>query len=211
MFTGIIETTGRIKNFGSRGNYRLLTIRPANAFEKIELGESIAVDGCCLTVTAFDAESFTVEASQESQAHTIIEKYSVGTRVNLERAMLPTSRLGGHFVTGHIDGIGKIVESRAVGESQVIGIEYDMRFAPYLAAKGSIAINGISLTVNEIEDNKFRINIIPHTFKNTTVEEWKTGEKINLEFDIIGKYIVRQLSAKTKQDITIEKLMEAGW
>jgi len=211
MFTGIIETTGRIKNFGSRGNYRLLTIRPANAFEKIELGESIAVDGCCLTVTAFDAESFTVEASQESQAHTIIEKYSVGTRVNLERAMLPTSRLGGHFVTGHIDGIGKIVESRAVGESQVIGIEYDMRFAPYLAAKGSIAINGISLTVNEIEDNKFRINIIPHTFMNTTVEEWKTGEKINLEFDIIGKYIVRQLSAKTKQDITIEKLMEAGW
>ncbi len=211
MFTGIIETIGNISGIDTKGNYRLLTIEPRKMFDKLEPGESIAVDGCCLTVTKFDERSFTAEASQESLSLTIIKNYGTGTNVNLERAMTPNSRLGGHFVQGHVDCIGKIIEINPVGESLVIGVEYPGQFNPYLVAKGSIAIDGISLTVNDIAENQFRVNIIPHTSGNTTVESWRTGDEVNLEFDIIGKYIVRQMAAANKNELTIDKLIEAGW
>jgi len=211
MFTGIIETVGTVSGTNNRGNYRLLTVQPRKMFDKIELGESIAVDGCCLTVTEFDEGTFTAEASQESLSLTIIGGYDIGTKVNLERAMTPSSRLGGHFVQGHVDCIGKIIEISTVGESLVVGVEYAEEFKPYLVAKGSIAISGISLTVNELEGNRFWVNIIPHTSGNTTIESWKAGDKVNLEFDIIGKYIVRQLTAVKKNELTIDKLIEAGW
>jgi len=211
MFTGIIETVGKVAGIETKGNYRMLTVEPRKMFDNLELGESIAVDGCCLTVTEFDKRTFTAEASQESLSLTIIGNYEIGSSVNLERALTAGSRLGGHFVQGHVDCIGKLIEIKQIGESLVAGVEYPGEFGPYLVAKGSIAISGISLTVNELEGNRFWVNIIPHTSGNTTVESWKAGDKLNLEFDIIGKYIARQMAAVNRKELTIDKLIEAGW
>jgi riboflavin synthase len=211
MFTGIIETVGEIKSSVARGNYRVLTIRPAIPFKKIELGESVAVDGCCLTVTAFNKNEFSVEASQETIGLTLVGGYRTGDKVNLERALLPTSRLGGHFVNGHIDCVGQIISITRIGESREISVRYSPEFESYLVPKGSVAINGISLTVNEIKGDQFTVNIIPHTFDVTTIGNFKTARKVNLEFDLIGKYISKQINNNNKKPITIEKLIESGW
>jgi len=211
MFTGLIETTGTVKALGRRGNYRLLTIKPGMDMENIELGESIAVDGCCLTVTAFDRGQFTVEASQETTRLTIIKAYDAGCKVNLERALLPTRRLGGHMVSGHIDGLGRIVQKKRVGESWELEVAFPREEAGYLVPKGSVAINGISLTVNTIEDDRFRVNIIPHTYEATTLASSAVGADVNLEYDIIGKYIVRLMQTQAAGKLTIDKLIEYGW
>lgn len=211
MFTGLIQTTGSISVVGSRGNYKLLTIKPDVAFENIELGESVAVDGCCLTVTKFDKNSIIVEASPESVKTTIIGKYGSGRKVNLERALLPTDRLGGHMVSGHVDCVGEINNLRKSGGSTELSISYPAKFAPYLVSKGSVAINGISLTVNELRGNIFEVNIIPHTHQATTVQKFKMGEAVNLEFDIIGKYIARMIQTNSKKSLSLDKLIESGW
>ena len=211
MFTGIIQTVGTIEIISSRGNYKLLTIKPASRFEKLELGESISVDGCCLTVTQFDKNDFTVEASQESVRTTIINKYSVGRKVNLERALLPSDRLGGHIVAGHVDCIGEISDLKKIGESVELSITYPDQFASLVVSKGSIAINGISLTINEIKDDNFATNIIPHTQHVTTIENMKRRDNVNLEFDIIGKYVARLAEIKATGRLTIDKLINSGW
>lgn len=211
MFTGLIQTTGSIAVVGSRGNYKLLTIKPDIPFENITLGESVAVDGCCLTVTKFDNSYVTVEASPESVKTTIISKYSSGRKVNLERALLPTDRMGGHMVTGHVDSVGEINNLRKIGGSTELSIKYAEKFAAYIINKGSIAINGISLTVNELQGNIFEVNIIPHTHQATTVQNFKRGDAVNLEFDIVGKYIARMIKSNPKKHLTINKLMESGW
>ncbi len=211
MFTGLIQSTGSITTVGSRGNYKLLTIKPDIPFENVELGESVAVDGCCLTVTKFDKNSIVVEASPESVKTTLIAKYSSGNIVNLERALLPTDRMGGHMVSGHVDCLGEINDIRKIGGSTELSIKYPEEFDSYLVPKGSVAINGISLTVNELEKNILKVNIIPHTRYATTVQNFKKGSFVNLEFDIIGKYIARMMTNKTKNNITIDKLINSGW
>ncbi|RKX18369.1 MAG: riboflavin synthase [Candidatus Zixiibacteriota bacterium] len=211
MFTGLIQTIGSITVVGSRGNYKLLTIKPDVPFENTALGESVAVDGCCLTVTRFDRSFVTVEVSPESVRTTIIGKYNSGQKVNLERALLPTDRLGGHMVTGHVDCLGEIVNISKIGGSIELSIRYPEGFAPYLVPKGSVAINGISLTVNELQENIFEVNIIPHTRQATTVQNFKMGDSVNLEFDIVGKYIARMIKTSSKEELTINKLIESGW
>ena len=211
MFTGLIQSTGSIATIGSKGNYKLLTIKPDIRFENVELGESVAVDGCCLTVTKFDKNSFIVEASPESVKTTLIAKYNSGNIVNLERALLPTDRMGGHMVSGHVDCLGEINDVRKIGESTELSIRYPEDFDSYLVPKGSVAINGISLTVKELEKNILKVNIIPHTRLATTVQNFKKGNYVNLEFDIIGKYIARMMTNKTKENITIDKLINSGW
>jgi len=211
MFTGIIETVGVIKQIRPRANYKLLTIAPERAFEKVVLGESIAVDGCCLTVTEFDETTFTVEASQETLAMTVVGKYAQDTKVNLERALLATSRLGGHFVSGHVDCIGRVTRATAIGDSVEYAVRYPEKFQRYLVAKGSVAIDGISLTVNKITGSEFTVNLIPHTQAETTSVGWKTGSEVNLEFDLLGKYMVRLLDIETKGNLTLNKLIESGW
>ncbi|PKK82891.1 MAG: riboflavin synthase [candidate division Zixibacteria bacterium HGW-Zixibacteria-1] len=211
MFTGIIETIGIIGNISVRGNYTLLTVKPARTFENLSPGESIAVDGCCLTVTAFDNRSFTVEASQESTRLTIINNYKTGAGVNLERALLPTGRLGGHFVSGHVDCKGKIAAEKKIGDSLELTVWFPREFEDYIVEKGSVALNGISLTVNKVSDDTFTVNLIPYSRTETTVNSLKAGDEINLEFDILGKYIARFLNKGKKSNLTIEKLIESGW
>ena len=211
MFTGIIETVGTVAGIMPKGNYKLLKLKPDKAFEDMAVGESVAVDGCCLTVTEFDKTSLTVEASQETTGLTIIENYKTGTRVNLERALIPTGRLGGHFVTGHIDCTGKIHEAKTIGESLELSVRFPEEFGVYLVAKGSVAINGISLTVNRVEKDIFSVNLIPFTREWTTVDSFRTGVKVNLEFDLLGKYVVRLLGKEKKNGLTIDKLIESGW
>jgi riboflavin synthase len=211
MFTGIIETVGTVNKMSSRGNYRLLTVRPGKPFRNIIRGESIAVDGCCLTVTDFGKDDFKVEASPETVKRTIIDSYRAGARINLERALIATGRLGGHFVTGHIDTVGYAENVVRIGESIELTALFPEEFADLLVAKGSVAVNGISLTVNEISGGRFKVNVIPHTHRATTIENMKAGDRVNLEFDLIGKYVVRLLGEKNKGSLTIDKLIESGW
>jgi riboflavin synthase len=211
MFTGLIETVGTVQAIGSRQNYKTLKILPEKPFSDLSLGESIAIDGCCLTVTEFGKKEFTVEVSPESMHLTIIPEYHGGSRVNLERALLPTGRMGGHFVTGHIDGVGVVKKIRSEGEAHELGIQYPEEQKAFVIPKGSIAVNGISLTINEIKENVITVNLIPHTRAMTTIGDLKSGNSVNLEFDIIGKYMARFLSKETRNKLTIEKLMENGW
>jgi riboflavin synthase len=211
MFTGIIETIGTIKKLGRKGNYNLLTIESDKPFDDIQLGESIAVDGCCLTVTAFDRKSFTVEASQETLATTIVGNYKTGMRVNLERALLASGRLGGHIVSGHIDCIANILNINVIGESLEVLVDYPDEFEMYLVPKGSVAINGVSLTVNRVNKKGFSVNLIPHTQRITSPDTWKKKNNVNLEFDILGKYVYRLQNIKPKAGLTLDKLTKSGW
>ncbi len=211
MFTGIIETVGTIKKPGNKGNYRLLTVEPEKPFNDVQIGESIAVDGCCLTVTNFDKRAFTVEASQETLATAIVGDYKTGTKVNLERALLPTGRLGGHIVSGHIDCIANILNTNRIGESLEVIVDYPKEFEMFLVSKGSIAINGISLTINRVDEKGFSVNLIPHTQGETSPDTFKKKNKVNLEFDILGKYVYRLRSLKPTAGLTLDKLSESGW
>ena len=211
MFTGIIETVGQIKNIDVRGSYRVITIKPRTPFSSVALGESISVDGCCLTVIRYDKDEFAVEASRESVGTTIIGAYAKGTEVNLERALLPTSRLGGHFVTGHVDTVGIIDSLKKEGDIFQLMVKYREEFADFLVAKGSVSLNGVSLTVNDVSGNLFGVNLIPHTRNITTIDMLKRGGRVNLEFDIVGKYIVKLMTKGNKSNLTIEKLINSGW
>jgi riboflavin synthase len=213
MFTGIIETVGKVVGITPRGNYKLFRIEPAKAFENVVLGESIAIDGCCLTVTEGDSQSFTVEASQETIRLSIAKEYRQNVKVNLERALIPSDRLGGHIVTGHVDCRGTIAGLEKIGESLELTVEYPDEYDDLVVPKGSIAINGISLTVNDVGDHKFTVNLIPYTREGTTVGGFKIGDEVNLEFDLLGKYIARMLrkQEKNKSSLSINKLIDAGW
>jgi riboflavin synthase len=211
MFTGIIETIGTIAELSTTGKYRSLLIVPQKRLDDLTLGDSVAVDGCCLTVVSIGKDNFAVEASPESINLTIIGDYCTGASVNLERALLPSSRLGGHFVTGHIDAVGKIAKINVSRNILEMIIEYPEEYRDLIVKKGSVAINGVSLTVNEIERNQFSVNIIPHTRTATTIDMQKTGDKVNLEFDIIGKYIIRMKTNEREGKLTLDKLIESGW
>ncbi len=211
MFTGLIETIGTISDIRKSGNYRHLSIKPEEPFENAVMGESIAVDGCCLTVTRFDKTSITLEASQETLASTIVGQYREYDTVNLERALLPTSRLGGHLVTGHVDTIGKIARLKRTGNSLEATVQYPREYETFLVARGSITINGISLTITDLRANAFGVNLIPHTQAVTSIDNWKKDNKVNLEFDIIGKYIVRLHNTGSNTGLTLKKMFESGW
>ena len=194
MFTGIIEGVGRMAVSETRGGDARLTIEPGDLpFADVRLGESISVNGVCLTVVAFDARSFEADASNETLSLTTLGSLPVGAMLNLERAMRPTDRLGGHLVSGHVDGVGK-----------VLGIEHDARAqrwrfaAPpallrYIAKKGSICVDGVSLTVNEVDEAGFEVALIPHTVAHTAFAQTSVGDGVNLEIDLVARYVERLL------------------
>lgn len=194
MFTGIIETVGEIvasKKVG--GDVRITVSAPDYAERDIALGDSIAINGVCLTVVEHKGELLSFDVSVESINHSLIGDWTDGTRVNLEMALLPTTRLGGHLVSGHVDGLATLVELSEDARSWRMVFEAPENLKKYIAKKGSITINGTSLTVNNVDDNRFDINVIPHTFKVTTLGDLKTGHQVHIEVDLIARYLERLL------------------
>jgi riboflavin synthase len=201
MFTGIISDLGTV---AAREGGRF-AIRCAYPAESIALGASIACDGACLTaveVTPVPAggSTFTVDVSNETLAKTTLDEWQAGRRINLERALKAGEELGGHLVAGHVDGVGRIVDMRNDGESRRFTVEVPAELARYIASKGSVALDGISLTVNEVALDRFGINIIPHTLTHTTLGARKPGDHVNLEVDLIARYVARLIDREQPAD-----------
>ncbi len=211
MFTGLIESVGTIKQVQRRGDYRILSVASLLADDNFAIGESIACDGACLTVVSASKSLFIIEASQETARHTILDKYAVGSRVNLERALKAGSRMGGHFVSGHVDDAGVVDYVRPVGQSLELAVRYDPRYDELVIDKGSIAVNGVSLTINASRPTWFSVNLIPFTVRETTLGQVKAGDSVNLEFDIIGKYVLKMKKSTEHTTLTKDKLIESGW
>ena len=193
MFTGLIEDIGEIVQIGKKGNSFQLTISTCLNFDSGDIGASVSVDGVCLTVVAINKNLFTVEVSPETLDRTTFVKRKRGDLVNLERALRLSDRLGGHLVTGHIDGTGIIKGITKELSSIVIKISTSPEINRYLVVKGSVGLDGISLTINEIQGNTFSVNIIPHTAQATTIGKKRIGDKVHIEADLIGKYIEKFL------------------
>ena len=207
MFTGIVEEVGSIINPGNR-----LKIKCEKILSDVNLGDSIAVNGICLTVTEFDANSITVDVMNETLNKTYLGSMKKGDLVNLERAMPANGRFGGHIVSGHIDGTGIIRNITKDGISIWYSITADDKILSYIVEKGSIAIDGISLTVAYINEEIFKVSVIPHTQDNTTLLSKNIGDKVNLENDIVGKYIEKLYKQKKKESkITEEFLIKNGF
>lgn len=193
MFTGLVEQVGTIKSIEECGEARRIVIGAGSDeyLQDAQLGESIAVNGVCLTVVEYSRSTFTVEAIEETLRRTAFRGKQVGERVNLERALRANARLGGHIVQGHIDGVGTIVQVREEGEGWWVTIEPPFELMKHVVEKGSICIDGISLTVANVAYSRFSVALIPHTRQATTAGGWESGVPVNLEVDIIAKYVER--------------------
>ena len=211
MFTGLIETTGKIEKVTQRDDYKVLVVTSTIDTSEISMGESIACDGACLTVVRITGDSFSVEASAETQARTKIGEYIRGNIINLERALRMGARLGGHLVSGHIDDIGRVEHVRSTGGSIELAVTFERKHDPLVIEKGSIAIDGVSLTVNTVQSGLLSVNLIPHTMGATTFVNLRPGDRVNLEFDMIGKYVLKSGRSPKSSALTKEKLIESGW
>jgi len=194
MFTGIIQAIGTIERLEPRGGDMRIRIATGKLpIDQAAIGDSIAVNGVCLTAIEIDARTFSADVSRESLSRTTLGHLGQGSPVNLEMALLPTTRLGGHLVSGHVDGVGHILERVDDGRSWRFTVEAPKDLARYIAEKGSICINGISLTVNSVSGAQFTVNIVPHTLKETTLGTSGQGDAVNLEVDLIARYLERLL------------------
>jgi riboflavin synthase len=196
MFSGIIADVGSIAEAGDRdGGLRLVIAASALDLSDVQLGDSIAVNGVCLTAVKIEGKTFTVDVSRETLDCTVGLDQQ-GARVNLEKALRLADRLGGHLVSGHVDGVGKVVEFTDLGESWKLVVRAPQALAKYIAVKGSITINGVSLTVNHVAGSEFGVNLIPYTLAVTMLSELRAGAKVNLEIDLIARYVERMFSAE---------------
>ena len=196
MFTGIVEEVGRVGAVDARPGLTRLRITAERVLDGLQIGDSIAVNGTCLTVVAFDDSGFEADASNETLALTTLGELDVGRALNLERAMRPTDRLGGHLVSGHVDGVGTVVHAWADGRAQRWVFEAPASLRRYIAAKGSICVDGVSLTVNAVDDRGFEVTLVPHTIAHTAFGETRAGDPVNLEVDLLARYVERLLHAK---------------
>ena len=194
MFTGIITDVGRIAAVDDAEGRRLTIEARRLPLAEIEIGGSIGVSGICLTMVERDGDRFMVQASGETLRRTTLGSWREGDRVNLERSLRIGDEMGGHIVFGHVDDVGLILALERVGESHRLEVRVRESLAPYLAAKGSIAVDGISLTVNEAHPDRFAANIIPHTWRHTTLADRAPGDRVNLEVDMLARYVARQLA-----------------
>ncbi|MBA3018899.1 MAG: riboflavin synthase [Proteobacteria bacterium] len=191
MFTGIIEGLGTITKIRSSGQGKRLTIEADYPLDHTKIGDSIAVSGACLTAVMIDGKSFEVDMSPETLSKTTFGKAKIGDRVNLERALCLSDRIDGHLVSGHIDGIGSVKNIKTLGNAIIITFEVPESLSRYMIRKGSVAVDGISLTINNCDHGSFEVSIIPHTAKLTSIGFKKIGDHVNIETDMIGKYVER--------------------
>ncbi|WP_300712365.1 riboflavin synthase [uncultured Brachyspira sp.] len=216
MFTGIVEEIGTVKSVQSK----VIIVEADKIFDDLHLGDSVAVNGTCLTVSSFDNKIFNADVTQETLNRTNLGSLKNGSKVNLERAMTLSGRFGGHIVSGHIDGVGIIKSMKKDDNAIILTIEVPRTLMKYIVEKGSVTVDGISLTVASLTDNTFSIAVIPHTLKETVLYYKKEGDKVNIENDVIGKYVERLLTFKEdnennndskKSNITMEFLLKNGF
>lgn len=216
MFTGIIQAIGHLTRIESRGGDCRLTLATGKLpMAEVKLGDSIAVNGVCLTAVELGAGHFSADVSRETLSRTTLGDARTGTPVNLELALLPTTRLGGHLVSGHVDGVGHIADKHDDGRSWRFVVAAPASLARYIAEKGSICINGISLTVNEVDGARFGVNIVPHTLSETTLGTAGIGDAVNLEVDLVARYLERLLlgekAAEPARGVTMTLLQDTGF
>lgn len=211
MFTGIIAAVGRVRARRPQGGDIRLSIGTGRLdLSDVKLGDSIAVSGVCLTVTELETDGFGVDVSLETLAKTTLGELAVGARVNLEKALRLADRLGGHLVAGHVDGVGEVVDLNPAARSVVYRIQAPRELRRYIAPKGSICVDGVSLTVNAVQGAYFDLNLIPHTLTETTASEWRQGRRVNLEADLIARYLER-LTQGEAADLDADFLAEHGF
>ena len=215
MFTGIIEATGKIVELTQKQGDLAIRIQSANLDMKdVKLGDSIATNGVCLTVVARHSDGFSADLSNETISLTGFAHYKKGQTVNLEKAMQPISRLGGHLVSGHVDGIATVESISPNARATEYWLSTDSDLMKYIPYKGSVCIDGISLTVNEVEQNSFKLTIVPHTAEQTTIAEFQVGTQVNLEVDQIARYLERLIKGAeqpSRSDISMSLLAQAGF
>ncbi len=216
MFTGIILAIGSIAAIEPKaGDCRLKISTGKLPLADAQLGDSIAVNGVCLTAVELGRDYFYADVSNETLARTTLKTARVGTRVNLELALTPSARMGGHIVSGHVDGIGTVLDKQSDGRSYRFRFKAPDNLAKYIAEKGSICINGISLTVNEVDGAVFGVNIVPHTLQETTLGDTEAGDKVNLEVDLLARYLERLMAgdsaARSKGGVTEQLLKSSGF
>ncbi len=217
MFTGIIETIGEIRRLEQQSGDVRMVIQSGNmSLADVQLGDSIAVNGVCLTAVALPRDGFVADVSGETLALTTLGTLKAGDAVNLEKALTPTTRLGGHLVSGHVDGVGEVLSRHNDARSVRFSIKAPDQLAKYIAKKGSICVDGISLTVNEVNGAVFELNIVPHTLQETTMAGFQVGNKVNLEVDLLARYLERLLQGEaaaepTNRGVTQTLLAEHGF
>ena len=217
MFTGIIQSVGEVAVIEPKGeDARIRVLTNKLDLDDVQLGDSIAVNGVCLTAVELSGDGFWADVSGETLSVTTFKSLGIGTKANLEKAITPSTRLGGHLVSGHVDGIGKVVERYNDGRSVRFHIQTPDDMAKYVAEKGSICVDGISLTVNAVKGAVFELNIVPHTLQETTMGQFKVGTEVNLEVDIIARYLERLILGDKAADvktsgISMDMLSENGF
>lgn len=217
MFTGIIECVGTVSNIQHIGGDVRLRVQSALDMSDVQLGDSIATNGICLTVVAFGTDWYAVDVSRESLHRTTLADWKVGHLVNVEKAMLPTTRFGGHIVSGHVDTVATISLLRQDARSWYFEVTVPPQFAKYLAEKGSVTVDGISLTINHLRGNVLSLNLIPHTAERTNIGTWQQGTRVNIEVDVLARYIERLMlgdKAAQQQDrseISLDFLAQNGF
>lgn len=216
MFTGIIEAVGTLRKLERKGDdIRLTVVSGKLDLNDVRLGDSIATNGVCLTVVQQLADGYVADVSAETVSLTGFAHYKVGTKVNLEKAVTPTTRLGGHMVSGHVDGIAMVEQRLVRGQAIEFWLAAPAELGRYIAHKGSITINGVSLTVNEVDGSRFRLTIVPHTAGETTLIDLQAGDKVNIEVDLIARYLERLMNYDGKDcksgGVTMEMLARAGF
>jgi riboflavin synthase len=211
MFTGLIEEIGSVKNVQNRGGARKITVNSRVCVKDADIGDSINVNGVCQTVVEVSSGNFAVEAVEETIKKSNLGELKVNDKVNLESSLTLNKKLGGHFVLGHVDATGKILSVKQLQESYLVSVSYPPEYRNFITHVGSIAVDGVSLTIADFDDEQFTISVIPHTWDNTVFRYKNNGSVVNLEFDILGKYVDRMLNKNSQSKITEDWLKNLGY